>query len=250
MVARTNRQQSGASQSGFSMIEMMIVILIFGAVSAIVLQAVVAMEGQNTQQNLTVDQLQQVRQFVNQITQDIHQCGYPTTAMFDSSLVTSGTIPASTIASGGQACGTSGGTVPADGGLVSVATNAIQFEGDIDNSGTVSEVYIALYASNGTTFPCTAAPCQLQRATQSKAQCLAGVAPIYYTEVSNVLNTNIFQAYNYDGVSVTLPANSTTGTLQNIHAINITLTVKAPYKTLTGTYPIVSIQSEARIANR
>src|SRR5438309_6204234 len=104
---------------------------------------------------------------------DIHQIGYPSTPM-----TTSANANANN-----PALAVMGLTGPAP---ASNTPLSIQFEGDLDGSGRVQEVFVQLVAGPGNQCPCT-----LQRGTLTKAQYLAapGTAPAYYTELNNVVNS-------------------------------------------------------------
>jgi len=210
-------------QCGFSLLEMMVTLIIITIVIAVVMQAVVTMEARNTVESGKVDLTQQSREFMDQIVSDIHQSGFPSIRTADPTTLGLGPGCASysTIA-----CG-----------LISVAPSALQFEGDVDGSG-VSEVYIQEVPAGG---PC---PCTIQRGTLPKSQYIANPAaqPPYYTEVTNVMNTAIFTAYDSSGT-----ANPVSG---NIAAIQITLYVRALQPDpKTNQYPTVTMVSGAKITN-
>jgi hypothetical protein len=124
-------------------------------------------------------------------------------------------------------------------GLVNVTPSSLQFEADVDGSGVVSEVFIQLNPLNG---PC---PCIIQRGTVTKLQWQGGLAPIYYTEVNNVVNTNVFQGYDNAGNNVPLagaPSN-------NLAAIEITLNVRSPHPDTNGFLPTITMSTAAKIHN-
>jgi hypothetical protein len=122
-----------------------------------------------------------------------------------------------------------------------VTPSSLQFEADVDGSGTVSEVFIQLNPLNG---PC---PCVIQRGTVTKAAWIAapGILPVYYTEVNNVTNTNIFGGFDNGGNNVALagaPAN-------NLASIEITLNVQSSAADVNGTFPTITMSTAAKIHN-
>jgi hypothetical protein len=124
-------------------------------------------------------------------------------------------------------------------GLVNVTPSSLQFEADVDGTGTVSEVFMQLNPLNG---PC---PCVIQRGTVTKLNWQAGNVPVYYTEVNNVVNTNIFQGYDNAGNNVPLagaPAN-------NLAAIEITLNVQSPIPDSNRLFPTITMSTAAKIHN-
>jgi prepilin-type N-terminal cleavage/methylation domain-containing protein len=218
---------SAARQRGFSLIELMASLAILSIVIGVVLDGVTTMQKGNASQVSKVDLTQQSREFMDQIVNDIHQAGYPGLNMFDPTTVNS--VCTTTPADNNVACG-----------LISVSSTVIQFEGDVDGTG-VSEVYIELIVPTG------GCPCTLQRGTVLKS---VGGTPAFYTQVSNVMNTSVFTAFQYDGSQITLPANAGTGNLKNIAAIGITLYVRAGQQDLqTGQYPTVTMVATAKISN-
>lgn len=209
------------NQSGFSLMELLVVAAIFAIVLGVATQGMIELQKRSNTDVATVDKTQEARQFMDQIINDIHQAGFPNSRMYDSSNQVSNNIAT---------------------GLVSVSTTAIQFEGDVDGSGNVSEVVIQLIVPNSGNCPCT-----LQRGTLLKSQYVQGNAVPYYTEVDNVTNQNIFTAYKNDGTPVTLPASASDLLLTK--TIGITLSVKSTTAASNGVYPIITMASEAKINN-
>jgi hypothetical protein len=120
----------------------------------------------------------------------------------------------------------------------------------VDGSGNVSHVLLQLLWSNGTpvstgTGSC---PCTLQRGTLYKSQWGSGTVP-FYTEVTNVTNTNIFRAYLRDGSEINnLPVNAIQ--LPLVADIKITVNLQSPTPEMDGvTYPTITLASEAKISN-
>ena len=217
-----SRNKKRVLANGFTLIELIISVAILTVVVGVVVQGLTKLQQRNTMEAVKVDLTQESREFMDQIVSDIHQAGYPSLKMFD---------PAS------KPLGLNDPGVSQ--GLLNVTPSALQFEADVDGSGTVSEVFIQLSPLNG---PC---PCTIQRGTISKLSWQGGTQPFYYTEVNNVNNTNIFQGYDNAGNNVPLngaPSN-------NLAAIEITLSVRSPTLDTSGTYPIITMSTAAKIAN-
>src|SRR6516165_11360698 len=68
---------------GFSLIELMISLVIVTIVFAIAMQAMVEMVQRKSVETNKMDLVQESREFMDQITNDIHQSGYPSYKMFD-----------------------------------------------------------------------------------------------------------------------------------------------------------------------
>jgi prepilin-type N-terminal cleavage/methylation domain-containing protein len=217
-----SRNKKRVLANGFTLIELIISVAILTVVVGVVVQGLTKLQQRNTMEAVKVDLTQESREFMDQIVSDIHQAGYPSLKMFD---------PAS------KPLGLNDPGVSQ--GLLNVTPSALQFEADVDGSGTVSEVFIQLNPLNG---PC---PCTIQRGTISKLSWQGGTQPFYYTEVNNVNNTNIFQGYDNAGNNVPLngaPSN-------NLAAIEITLSVRSPTLDTSGTYPIITMSTASKIAN-
>jgi Tfp pilus assembly protein PilW len=229
MTSTPKERASTRAPAGFSLIELVISLGILMLVVGLVVDGIVSFQQRNVTEVNNVADAQEVRQFMDQILNDLRQAGYPGLKMYDPSGLTSATVCASDT---NVACG-----------IVSLTTTAIQFEGDVDGSG-VSEVYIQLVQSGGTTV-CTTPPCTLQRGTVLKS---AGGSPAYYTEVENVMNTSVFSAYDYGGNPITLPASASD--LPNIKNVGVVVAARATHPDLsTGAYPTINMTSEARVNN-
>lgn len=222
---------SSEGQRGFSLLELVIVVAILTTVLGVVVRGTIELQKRSAIETTTVDLTQQSRQFMDQVVKDLHHAGYPSVRMYDPA--TSAANPALY----GQ-------------GLVSISSNAIQFEGDVDGSGNVSVVFVQLNPLNG---PC---PCTLQRGSVYKQAYLAGNMPQYYTQVDNVMNLNPFSAILNDGTATELPCSIAAGgcpdgnSMANIKAVGLTLNVRtAAPSGEDGAFSTVSMASEAKINN-
>jgi prepilin-type N-terminal cleavage/methylation domain-containing protein len=211
---------------GFTMIELMVSVAILTVVVGVVVDGLTKLMQRNKTETTKVDLTQESREFMDQIVNDIHQAGYPSLKTFDPATKPLG-------------YNDPGVATP---GLVNATPSSLQFEGDVDGTGTVSEVFIQLSPLNG---PC---PCIIQRGAVSKALWQGGALPSYYTEVTNVNNTNIFQGYDNGGNNVALAGAIPVGST-NLAAIEITLSVKATSPDSNGMYPIINMSTSAKIHN-
>lgn len=220
-------------RAGYSLLEMLITLTILAVVVGVVMEGLIKLQKRSAADNARVDSTQEARQFMDQITNDIHQSGFPNSRMFD---------PANPVSASSYAGGSANGSASTNtNGLVAVSSTAVQFEGDVDGSGIVSEVYLSLQIPNSGSCPCT-----LQRGVLPKSAVGTGQVP-YYTELDNVMNTNIFTAYFYNGTAVTLPAASSD--LPNIMTIKMEVNLRARQAEMDGTYPTITMTSEAMIGN-
>jgi prepilin-type N-terminal cleavage/methylation domain-containing protein len=213
-------------EKGFTIIELMFTVAILTVVVGVVVQGLTKLMQRNTIETTKVDLTQESREFMDQIVNDIHQAGYPDLKTFDPATKPLGYADP-------------GVATP---GLVNATPSSLQFEGDVDGTGTVSEVFIQLIPANG---PC---PCTIQRGAVSKALWQAGTLPSYYTEVTNVNNTNIFQGYDNAGNNVPLVGAIPVGSA-NLAAVEITLSVRATSPDTNGIFPIINMSTSAKIHN-
>jgi len=217
---------SSKSRRGFSLVELMVATSILTIVIGVLTAGMMQVQQKSASDVNKVGMAQEARQFMDQILRDLRQCGFPSLAMFDSSISPTPTLNSSYVA----------------GGLISFSSSAVQFEGDIDGSG-VSEVYLQVVVPAGGSCPCT-----LQRGTVSKVSYLAGGTPAYYTELDNLMSQNVFTAYKYDGTAY----NSATDQLSSIKNVGVTLYIRSPLPDVnisSTTYATTTMVSEARINN-
>ena len=217
---------SRRSQSGFSLLELLVVVVILTIVLTVVVSGVTEIQKGNTTQAVNVDLSQESRQFMDQVVQDLHQAGYPSSKMLD----------AATSAANPNLYAV---------GLVSISSNAIQYEGDVDGTG-VSEVFVQQSPALG---PC---PCTLRRGSVSKALYAGGSVPTYYTEVDGVMNLNIFTAFDFAGNAIQLPCSAGVcadgSAITNIKNVGILLNVRSNTPNPTNqAYSFVTVSTEAKL---
>jgi prepilin-type N-terminal cleavage/methylation domain-containing protein len=212
-------------QRGFTLLELMVSMAILTLVASVIVDGLSRLQKRNSMEVVKVDLTQESREFMDQIVNDIHQSGYPSLKMFD---------PASKPLQQNDPS--------VSQGLVNATPSSLQFEADVDGSGTVSEVFIQIIPLNG---PC---PCIIQRGTVPKTAWQAGTLPFYYTEVNNVNNVNVFQGYDNAGNNVPLNGACPYPCL-NIAAIEVTLNVRSPIPDSNGIFPTITMSTGAKIHN-
>ncbi|MDE3111119.1 MAG: prepilin-type N-terminal cleavage/methylation domain-containing protein [Acidobacteriota bacterium] len=217
------RPRPNTAAHGFSLIEMMVVIVIISIVVAAVLAQVNQTQQRAIAEQSKLDQFQAARNFVDQVSIDARQMGFPNTHNFD---VSTAAIPPWPATLAGLQSDTRIAV-----GLVKLTNNSLQFEGDVTGSGTVSEVS---YAVNGDGLCATC----LERAQLTPK--VSGVAPlaqalIYSAEIQNVQNTNsaanpIFRAFDITGAQIPLPIDIVGSPAQvaKVRVIQVSLDVSDP----------------------
>jgi prepilin-type N-terminal cleavage/methylation domain-containing protein len=219
----TRNRQSGNRQKGFSLIEMMMVLLILGIVSAGLFAQIDTAQQRAFSEQVKLDNFQEARDFVDQFFRDINQIGYPSARMIDPTAAWS---PALTT----QLTYTWASPYVNDNrlavGLVKIDANTIQFEGDMNGDGVVQSV---MYQINGSG---TCSLC-LQRSQVDKvsANTLTGQTQNWGTEVNDLLSNPIFTYFKADGTQVTgLPLDISTlagaQTLASVKTIRVSLIIR------------------------
>jgi len=242
--------------SGFSLLEMMVSLVILTAVLAVVVEGMIQMQQRNSSENSKVDTVQQTRDFVDQMSRDIHDVGYPPGRVVNNNPGCANNPSVS--------CG-----------LIMFSPTQIRYEGDLDGTGTVYQVWMQLLVPASGNCPCT-----LQRGVLTKAAALGGAQPTYFAQVNGVLNSgngtggslypiglpssgagynayasaDVFDAYFNDATSF---VNATGGYSCNtvldcspIRSLQITANVVSTYADpTTKMYTVYSITSKARLNN-
>jgi hypothetical protein len=192
-------------------------------------------------EQIRVDTFQEARDFVDQMTRDMRNMGYPNVRNFDARIDTCDA------ANGRAQC------IENAVGLVKLSATELWFEGSLDGSGTV---YVVRYRLND----CNGVPC-LQRGQTPKqhGDPLNGqIDPFpYQTQVENVANGNeaIFTAYSPVGTQLaptsTKPSISLLDSdLVTINSIAVRLQVRSKYSDpRTNEYPVVSLLSTVKLNN-
>src|SRR5713226_8637911 len=177
-------QTSLASQAGFSLLELVIVVAILTIVMAAVFNGVNLVTQRSQAEQVKVDLVQEGREFVDEFERDLHQAGYPSCRMIATS--------------GASNCDYTGGTSlvaknsQVAAGLVYVSSTLIIFEGDVDGDGGVDSIQYQLVDSTGSALAAgSTCPCTIRRSQITKVN---GTAPLSQTpsfsqELQNVVNS-------------------------------------------------------------
>ncbi|MGE0406871.1 MAG: prepilin-type N-terminal cleavage/methylation domain-containing protein [Candidatus Korobacteraceae bacterium] len=226
-----------SSQHGFTLIELMVVLLLLSVLMGAVFSQVSQIQARaNTEQSRT-DTFSEAREFVDQMSRDLRGAGYPNARNWAAGVLTTPTINDSRNAVG----------------LVRVAADELRFEGDIDGNGNVESVVYSL-TNTGNDCPC------LRRSEQTKlaANPLTGQGtPAFVgTAVQGVQNGTtgdpIFRAFTANGTAVTLPVdiNSSPVALTSIAAVQVSMTVRSPVVDVqTGQRPGTNLQTTIWLSN-
>ncbi len=228
------RPAANSAQSGFSLIELLIVLLIVLIISGAIFQVINLSTQRSSSEQTKVDMFQEAREFMDQMSRDLRQAGYPSPRNLDNSVFTQN--PQINDLHGAA-------------GLVKVDTGDLWFEGDVDGSGTVSVVQYHLDTSTANNCPCLKRS-QLPKINGSP---LSGqTTPVYQVEVQGVQNTTIFSAYN-NGTAVGLPVTISTATgtsIASVDTVQATLSLQSPIvDPQTRKKPVTTLISTVRLNN-
>jgi hypothetical protein len=210
----------------------MIVIALVMIVVGAVFQVVTLSTQRSATEQTKLDMFQEAREFMDQMTRDLRQAGYPNPRNMDQSLLEQDPIK---------------NDKDAAVGITKIGPGDLWFEGDVDGSGTISVVQYHL-DSTGDNCPCLKRS-QLQKINGDP---LIGQTPAaYQIEVQGVENTNIFAAYS-NAVSLVLPkdmsANPTD--IAGIDTVQATLTLHtATVDPKTRTRPVTTLVTTVRMNN-
>jgi prepilin-type N-terminal cleavage/methylation domain-containing protein len=242
-------------QRGFSLIELMIVMLILTIIMGAIFQQLDMVQRRYRSEQNKLDLFQNSREFVDQFARDVHQAGFPNTRLFALN------------AFGGMARENS---MYNASGIIYISRTNIRFEGDVNGDGVVDSM--AYYLDTDTSAAGNSrCPC-LKRSQVNKAD---GTAPLDnvitpQTQVENVVTPDlttvyptgeaIFYAYDADGNQINIDTALTrtnfnvnsTDPVRQIYYVRIRLNVKAAAAAGdigTGFRPQVFLQAGAQTTN-
>lgn len=243
-------KKSHKSQSGMSLLEVMIVLFVTTLLGGVLFKQINNIQQTANNEETKLDLFQEERDFLDQMSRDLHQSGYPNMHNFApgqlASVSACSTLPDPT------ACDTH-----VAAGITKVDVDRLYFEGDVDGTGTVSEVWYQL-STTGVNCPCL----RRSQITKSPAVPLPSSegggqgSPLFYTEIQNVQNgtsaSPIFQAFHTDNSGVTLPVDfvNNASDIANINEIKVTITAQSKFvDPRTGVKPSVTMVSTIKLNN-
>jgi prepilin-type N-terminal cleavage/methylation domain-containing protein len=218
--------------SGFSLLELMIVLIIVLVISGAVFSVINLALSRTSGEQTKIDLFQEAREFMDQMSLDLRQAGYPSPRNMDPSLLTQNPIM---------------NDLSAAAGLVKVGDGDLWFEGDVDGSGTVS---VVRYHMDNTGVGC---PC-LKRSQLPKIDgdpLTAQTTEQYQVEVQGVLNTAVFTAYTNGNLVSPVDITTSGGqTVSKVDTIQAVLTLQSQsIDPQTRRKPVVTLITTVRLNN-
>src|SRR5579863_192866 len=237
---KLRRNRNVARQQGFTLLELMLVMLILSLIVGAVFSQVSDAQQRLSTEETRLGDFQEARDFVDQFFRDINQAGTPNIRMFDPTQTFSPALnSATTYTWASPYVNDSRFAV----GLVRIDTSTIAFEGSVNGTGTVQSVIYQVNGS-GSCSVCLQRS-QVDKVTGSSLTTALGGSQStnWGTEINDVTNNAsgipIFRYFGYDGTEITttstpysLPADiSTTAGAQaiaNVKTVQINLTIRNP----------------------
>ena len=221
-------------QSGFSLIELLLVLAILGIVVAAVFSQLSVAQQRLSTEETRLDDFQQARDFVDQFFRDINQIGTPNMQIMDTTQTFSPIL--TTLTSIGNTTNTWSNAYIPDSrfavGLTKIGPNELHFEGSMNGDGTVQSV---VYMINGST---SCGSCmQRSQSNKTNGDPLTTAAANYNwgTEVNDIISSTVFSYFKYDGTQITFGSNTATidyttqlnaQAIANVKTIQINLAIR------------------------
>jgi type II secretory pathway pseudopilin PulG len=220
--------------AGFSLLELMLVLVLVMTISGVILQVINLAGARSATEQAKTDLFQEAREFMDQMSRDLRQAGYPSPRNMDPVLFTQ--VPYIN-------------DLHAAAGLVLVSDTDLKFEGDTDGTGTVKVIHYHLDTSTTNGCPC------LKRSELPKINgdpLTAQTTEVYQVEVQGVQNTNIFSAYN-NGTALSMPLDITSAggnTMATVDTVQAMLTLESSaIDPQTRQKPVTTLVSTVRLNN-
>jgi len=225
------------NSKGFSLVELMVSLVVMMVVLGAIFGVIDVVNQRSHTEQAKLDMFQEAREFMDQMSRDLHQAGYPSHRHY----LKTGILTADPIIN----------DVRNAVGIVKVADGDLWFEGDVDGTGTVSVVRYHLDTSTTNGCPC------LRRSQLPKVEgdpVDGQSTEVYQVQVTGVQNTDIFSAFTRGttGVPIDLPVDfaSDKTVMANVDTIKVILSLKsATADPKTGKHPETTLVATAKLNN-
>lgn len=245
------------SHRGFSMIELMVVVAVMTIIMGAVFKSINTAQKTSRSEQIKLDTTQQARDFVDQLTTDLRNSGYP----YVRNMANAISDP-----NNGNAAPYNVFTSAYDPynapGLIYVDSGSLWFAGAVDGTasavGNTSMANVKIvrydYFANGQNCPCLRRTEFLRNGGDPFTDASNPGAAIAQLEIQGVqngaANDPIFTVYDSTGKAITLPINFDTGsTIASINSLKVLLRVQSPFKDSTGAYPSTTVISSVALNN-
>jgi len=246
----SNRQGSAASQHGFSLIELLVVMAVMVIIMGMVFKSINVTQQSSISEQVRLDLTQQSREFIDQITRDLRSAGYPNSRnMMVGSTDTAGNAL------------TDPRSFENGVGLIKVSYNQLWFAGDVDGTSDGNgHPYVKIikydYYATGPNCPCLRRTEYLRTSYQDPVADATGTTASPELEIQGIQNGSsadpIFTAYDpATGTAITSTIDFTNNgpTMAQVNSMRIVLAVKGQFKDSTGAYPSTRVVSTISLTN-
>src|SRR5436189_1732632 len=128
----TKNRITKSAVSGFSLMEVLIVLVVLLTLTASIFQMINTSTQRSSTEQTKTDVFQEAREFMDQMSRDLRQAGYPSPRNIDPVVFTQNPFI---------------NDLHAAAGLVDVSDTDMQFEGDTDGTGAVKVIHYHLDTS-------------------------------------------------------------------------------------------------------
>jgi len=164
------------SQSGYTLIELMITVAVFVTISAAAFEALNTIQTRRRQEEIKVDITQETRDFMDEMARDLRNSGFPNARMYSGCFSGNGCVLGATPLNSANLAA----------GLVAVSATDVLFEGVVNQDGNVDSIRYTLQAGAG-----GSCPCMIRRSQDTKIAAAPNAQPtLYNVEMDNVINSN------------------------------------------------------------
>ena len=249
------------AERGFSLVELLVVVVVITIIMGSVLKSINLAQQTSASQQVQLDLTQQAREFVDQLTRDLHNLGYPYVRNMANGMVdpnNTNSAPYNTYTSAYDPYNAPG--------LIYVNNGAPWFAGDIDgtenydasgNPQGTAQVKIVRYdlISTGNNCPCLRRTEFLRNGGDPYTDAQNLGSAVQQLEIQGVQNGTsasnaIFTVYDTSGNPITLPIDFNSGsTIASINSIKVVLTLQSPNKDSTGGYPTTTVVASIALHN-
>jgi prepilin-type N-terminal cleavage/methylation domain-containing protein len=226
-----------SKECGFSLFELMIAMAVMLIVVGGIFGVIDVVNQRSYTEQAKLDMFQEAREFMDQMSRDLHQAGYPSPRHYVDGTV----LEVSPVTHDKENAV----------GIVKVDSGDLWFEGDVDGFGKVSVVRYHLDTSTANGCPCLRRS-QLEKVNGDPVG--GQTTEVYQIQVTGVQNTEIFSVFarGTTGTPITLPINFTNNAVDIASAdtIKAVLSLKSPNMDLkTKQHPQTTLVLTVKLNN-
>lgn len=251
-------------QHGFSLIEMMIVVLVISIIMGAVIKSINVTQQASASQQVQLDLTQQTREFIDQMSRDLRSAGYPNVRNMNKAATDpnyTGTCGDGTTNSLYSPCDPSNGV-----GIIKIDSGTLWFAGDVDGTSGANgtaQVKIIRYdyvaaGANQPGCPCIRRTEYLRTVYQDPLTDASTTNATEQLEIQGIQNNvnggdPIFTAYNSTtGAAVPLPVDfdNNASTMAVINSIKVVLGVQSQQIDVTTKIkPVIRVVATISLGN-